>query len=111
MAITLRIPSAGLVHRSDRGSQLASFDYQKLLEQHGIECSMSNCLDNAPAESFFATLKVELVHGQDFETVSRAREAVIDFIEKFYNPRRRHSALGYRSPIDYERETRGRLAA
>lgn len=114
MAIALRIPSAGLVHHSDRGSQYASFDYQKLLEQHGIQCSMSrrgNCLDNAPTESFFGTLKVELVHNQDFETIGRAHEAVIDFIENFYNPRRRHSALGYRSPIDYEQETRGTLAA
>ena len=103
-----------MLRRSLEPKQYASFDYQKLLEQHGIQCSMSrrgNCLDNAPTESFFGTLKVELVHDQDFETVSRAREAVIDFIENFYNPRRRHSALGYRSPIDYEHETRGTLAA
>jgi len=114
MAIALRIPSGGLVHHSDRGSQYASFDYQKLLEQHGIQCSMSrrgNCLDNAPMESFFGTLKMELVHNQDFETVAGAHEAVVDFIENFYNSRRRHSALGYRTPMEYEAETRRAAAA
>ena len=103
-----------LVHHSDRGSQYASFDYQKLLERHGIRCSMSrrgNCLDNAPVESFFGTLKNEHVHHCDFESVAEARAAVIEYIENFYNSRRRHSALGYRTPMEYEAETRRTAAA
>ena len=114
MALALRVPAAGLVHHSDRGSQYASFDYQKLLERHGIRCSMSrrgNCLDNAPVESFFGTLKNEHVHHCDFESVAEARAAVIEYIENFYNSRRRHSALGYRAPIEYEAETRRTAAA
>jgi putative transposase len=114
MAIALRVPEAGLLHHSDRGSQYASFDYQKVLERHGIRCSMSrrgNCLDNAPVESFFGTLKNEHVHHFDFETVAQARAEVIDYIENFYNPRRRHSALGYRSPVEYEVETKRGLVA
>lgn len=114
MAIALRVPETGLVHHSDRGSQYASFDYQKVLEVHGIRCSMSrrgNCLDNAPVESFFGTLKNEHVHHRDFESVAQARAEVIDYIEDFYNSRRRHSALGYRSPVQYEAETKRVLAA
>jgi len=114
MALALRVPAAGLVHHSDRGSQYASFDYQKLLERHGIRCSMSrrgNCLDNAPVESFFGTLKNEHVHHCDFESVAEARAAVIEYIENFYNSRRRHSALGYRTPMEYEAETRRTAAA
>ena len=114
MALALRVPAAGLVHHSDRGSQYASFDYQKLLELHGIRCSMSrrgNCLDNAPVESFFGTLKNEHVHHCDFESVADARAGVIDYIENFYNSRRRHSALGYRTPMEYEAETRRAAAA
>ena len=97
-----------------RGHPYASFDYQKLLEQHGIRCSMSrrgNCLDNAPVESFFGTLKNEHVHHCDFESIEAARAGVIDYIETFYNPRRRHSALGYRTPIEYEAETRRSAAS
>src|SRR5208283_441421 len=92
MALALRVPAAGLVHHSDRGSQYASFDYQKLLEVHGIRCSMSrrgNCLDNAPVESFFGTLKNEHVHHCDFGSVAEAKAAVIEYIENFYNSRRR----------------------
>jgi transposase InsO family protein len=114
MALALRVPAAGLLHHSDRGSQYASFDYQKVLELHGIRCSMSrrgNCLDNAPVESFFGTLKNEHVHQCDFESVAAARAGVIDYIENFYNSRRRHSALGYRTPMEYEAETRRAAAA
>lgn len=114
MALALRVPAAGLVHHSDRGSQYASFDYQKLLEVHGIRCSMSrrgNCLDNAPVESFFGTLKNEHVHHCDFGSVAEAKAAVIEYIENFYNSRRRHSALGYRTPMEYEAETRRTAAA
>jgi len=114
MALALRVPAAGLLHHSDRGSQYASFDYQKVLERHGIRCSMSrrgNCLDNAPVESFFGTLKSEHVHQCDFESIEAARAGVIDYIENFYNPRRRHSALGYRTPIEYEAETRRSAAS
>jgi len=105
MAICLRLPAAGLVHHSDRGSQYASHDYQRVLADNGIRCSMSrrgNCLDNAPTESFFATLKAELVHRKDFATYLEARCAVIEYISGFYNPVRRHSALGYCSPQEYE---------
>jgi transposase InsO family protein len=114
MGIALRVPGCGLLHHSDRGSQYASFDYQKVLEQHGIRCSMSrrgNCLDNAPMESFFGTLKCELVHRNEFATIAQARAAIANYIESFYNPKRRHSALGYRTPIEYEEETRRSLAA
>ena len=85
-----------------------------MLEQNGIRCSMSrrgNCLDNAPVESFFGTLKNEHAHHRDFETVAQAKVELIDYIENFYNPKRRHSALGYRSPVQYEAETKRVLAA
>jgi transposase InsO family protein len=105
MAVARRLPGAGLVAHSDRGSQYASEHYQRLLARHGITCSMSrraNCWDNAPMESFFASLKEELVHGADFATRAEARAALFEYIEVFYNRVRRHSALGYLSPADYE---------
>jgi putative transposase len=104
-AVGRRAPDAGLVHHSDRGSQYASDDYQAALDDLGVVCSMSrkgNCWDNAVAESFFATLKTELVHTRRFATRTEAREAIFDFIEVFYNRRRRHSSIGYMSPIDFE---------
>lgn len=104
-AVGRRVPNAGLVHHSDRGSQYASGDYQDALDDLGVVCSMSrkgNCWDNAVAESFFATLKTELVYTRRFATRAEAREAIFDFIEVFYNRRRRHSTLGYLSPIDFE---------
>jgi transposase InsO family protein len=104
-AVGRRAPNVGLVHHSDRGSQYASGDYQDALADLGVVCSMSrkgNCWDNAVAESFFATLKTELVHTRRFATRAEAREAIFDFIESFYNRRRRHSTLGYLSPIDFE---------
>jgi transposase InsO family protein len=106
MAITRRLPAAGLVAHSDRGSQYVSEHYQRLLTRHGITCSMSrlaDCWDNAPMESFFASLKTELVHGEDYRTREEARASLFEYIEVFYNRVRRHSALGYRSPIEYER--------
>jgi putative transposase len=100
-----RVPSTGLMHHSDRGSQYASNDYQSALEELGVVCSMSrkgNCWDNAVAESFFATLKTELVYGQRFATRVEARTAIFDFIEGFYNRRRRHSTIGYLTPVEFE---------
>ena len=106
MALARRRPPPGLLHHSDRGSQYASGDYQKVLAEHGIVCSMSrrgNCWDNAVAESFFATLKVELVHNAMWATRALARTALFDYLELFYNEQRRHSALGYLSPRAFER--------
>jgi putative transposase len=96
---------AARLHHSDRGCQYASTAYRAELARHGIECSMSrrgNCWDNAPMESFFASLKKELVHGADFATRAEARAAVVEYIEVFYNTKRRHSSLGYVSPAEYE---------
>jgi putative transposase len=105
LAVQRRLPGEGLLTHSDRGSQYASDHYQLFLEKHGITCSMSrraDCWDNAPMESFFASLKKELVHGADFATQAEARAAVVEYIEVFYNARRRHSSLGYVSPAEYE---------
>jgi len=105
MALARRRPPQGLLHHSDRGSQYASGDYQKVLAQHGIVCSMSrrgDCWDNAVAESFFATLKVELVHDAAWATRATARTELFDHLERFYNGQRRHSALGYLSPRAFE---------
>jgi putative transposase len=105
MAVQRRLPGEGLLAHSDRGSQYASEHYQLLLEKHGIACSMSgrgDCWDNAPMESFFASLKKELVHGADFATRAEARAALFEYIEVFYNLKRRHSSLGYIAPAEYE---------
>lgn len=104
-AIRRRCPDAGLLHHSDQGSTYASEDYRRVLAEHGIECSMSrrgNCLDNAAMESWFSTVKAEL--GETFESIHRAKEQLFDYVEVFYNQRRRHSALDYVSPARYERE-------
>jgi putative transposase len=104
-AIKRRCPEAGLLHHSDQGCTYASEDYRTRLEAHGITCSMSrrgDCWDNAPRESFFASLKKELVHDADFATRSEARAAIVEYIEVFYNSQRRHSSLGYVSPAEYE---------
>jgi transposase InsO family protein len=115
MALQGRQPPRGLLHHSDRGSQYASEDYQQLLAARGIQCSMSrkgNCWDNAVAESFFSSLKMELVHDADFATHEQARAALFEYIEVFYNRQRRHSSLGYLSPVDFELATLpGKLAA
>jgi putative transposase len=105
MAVQRRLPDEELLAHSDRGSQYASEHYQNLLARHGIECSMSrrgDCWDNAPMESFFTSLKKELVHDADFATRAEARTAVFEYIEVFYNVQRRHSSLGYVSPLEYE---------
>jgi putative transposase len=105
LAVQRRLPDEGLLAHSDRGSQYASEHYQRLLGKHGITCSMSrraDCWDNAPMESFFASLKKELVHGADFATKAEARAAIVEYIEVFYNNQRRHSSLGYVSPAEYE---------
>jgi putative transposase len=105
MAVKRRLPGEELLAHSDRGSQYASEHYQLLLANHGIECSMSrrgDCWDNAPMESFFASLKKELVHEADFATRADARAAIFEYIEVFYNIQRRHSSLGYVSPLEYE---------
>jgi transposase InsO family protein len=105
LAIAQRQPAPGLIVHSDRGSQYASALHQALLARHGLVGSMSrkgNCWDNAVAESFFATLKTELVYTRRFATRAEAREAIFDFIEVFYNRTRLHSSLGYKSPITFE---------
>jgi putative transposase len=105
MAVVRRLPGSELVAHSDRGSQYASEHYQRLLGVEGITCSMSrraNCWDNAPMESFFASLKKELVHHEDYATREEARASIFEYIETFYNRVRRHSTLGYLSPADYE---------
>ncbi len=105
VAIGRRVPNAGLLHHSDRGSQYASIDYQQALDQLGVVCSMSrkgNCWDNAVAESFFATLKTECVYTRRFATKAEAREAIFEFVEVFYNRSRRHSTIGYMTPTEFE---------
>ena len=105
-AFTTRRPKPGLLHHSDRGGQYLSAAYQHLLDEHGALCSMSrpgNCLDNAAVESFFHTLKTELVYQQHYRTREEARLAIFEYIECFYNRTRMHSTLDYRSPEEYER--------
>ncbi len=106
MALERRRPAAGLVHHSDRGVQYASESYRTALAANGLIPSMSrkgNCWDNAPAESFFGTLKVELVDDRIFPSRTVARTEVFEYLEVFYNRTRRHSALGYVSPTEFEK--------
>jgi putative transposase len=106
MALVQRCPASGdLVHHSDRGVQYASDAYQQLLSRHGIEASMSgrgDCYDNAMMESFWATLKTELVHQEHYATHEQARQSIFEYIEVFYNRKRLHSSLGYKSPESFE---------
>lgn len=105
MAIWRRKPARGLIHHSDRGSQYCSGDFQNILQTHGIICSMSrkgNCWDNAVAESFFGSLKTERVFFAKYKTKDDARKDITDYIEMFYNSKRRHSYLGNVSPREYE---------
>jgi putative transposase len=105
VAVRRRLPGEGLLAHSDRGSQYASDHYRSLLGRHGIECSMSGvgqCWDNAPAESFFASLKKELTHHEDYATRAEARASIFEYIEAFYNNQRLHSSLGYVTPAAYE---------
>lgn len=107
IAIMRHRPPEGLIHHSDRGVQYCSNDYQELLRKHKVICSMSrkgNCYDNACAETFFSTLKTELVYLERFQTREEARRAIFDYIEVFYNRKRRHAALGYISPVNYARQ-------
>lgn len=109
MAITRRRPSTGLVHHSDRGTQYTSLAFGRRCREAGITLSMGSvgdAYDNAMAESFFASLETELIDRSSWPTRAEARLAVFDYIEGFYNPRRRHSALGYLSPTEYERRYR-----
>jgi len=105
MALFRRKITKPLLLHSDRGSQYASLSYQQLLKEHGIVCSMSrkgNCWDNAPMESFFKTLKVECVYREPLKTHEQAKSVIFDYIETFYNRQRKHSALNYLSPMNYE---------
>jgi len=105
MAINLRKPPKGCIHHSDRGSQYCSHDYQKILRQHGFKMSMSgngNCYDNAAVETFFKTIKAELIWRHNWPTRRAAELAIFEYINGFYNARRKHSALGWKSPLAFE---------
>ena len=105
MAISAQRPGVGLIHHSDRGVQYASAEYRKLIQSAGFRPSMSrkgDCYDNAPMESFFHTLKTELVHHRQYKTRAEAIRDIFAYIEGFYNRTRRHSAIGYISPIEME---------
>lgn len=107
MAIALRRPPKGCIHHSDRGSQYCSHDYQKILRQHGFKISMSgkgNCYDNAAMETFFKTIKAELIWRRSWQTRRNVEVAIFEYINGFYNPRRRHSALGWKSPLAFEQK-------
>jgi transposase InsO family protein len=105
MALQERKPPKELLHHSDRGVQYACDDYRQLLAEHDLIASMSrpgNCYDNAVMESFFGTLKTELTHHETFTTREEARQTLFEYIEVFYNRKRRHSTLGYKNPVEYE---------
>lgn len=107
MALKMRQPRPGLIHHTDRGVQYACGDYRAILDANGIVCSMSrtgDCWDNAVAESFFGTLEVELIDRSKWKTRAEATHAIFDFIEVFYNKRRRHSHLDYDSPAEFEKK-------
>jgi len=113
MALGGRLPQPKMVHHSDRGSQYASHDYRDTLRDNGIVCSMSrkgDCWDNAVVESFFATLKKDLIHRRPWPTVRAARAAIAEYIEVFYNRKRKHSTLGYVSPAEFERQFEQEMA-
>ena len=106
-AIARRNVRPDLMHHSDRGGQYAAGEYQKLLKKTKMICSMSrkgDCWDNAPMESFFATLKTELIYREQFKTRQEAKAKIFEYIEVFYNRQRRHSSLGMKSPVDFERQ-------
>ena len=105
MAVVRRLTGPALLHHSDRGMQYASEDYQYLLQSHQMQSSMSgkgNCWDNACAESFWATLKTELVHHEHYATREQAKQSIFEYIEIFYNRKRLHSSLDYLSPEAFE---------
>ena len=112
MALQRHNPPKGLIQHSDRGVQYASKPYRKILADHGLKASMSrkgNCLDNAPMESFFGSLKTELVHRTRFKTRDEARHAIFEYIEISYNRQRRHSSLGYITPEQARRNSTSRI--
>lgn len=105
MAIAIRRPPPGCIHHTDRGSQYCAQDYQKMLRRHGFKVSMSgkgNCYDNSAVESFFKSLKAELVWRRNWQTRREVEIALFEYINGFYNPRRKHSALGWKSPVAFE---------
>lgn len=107
MAIALRRPPPGCIHHTDRGSQYCAHEYQKILRKHGFSVSMSgkgNCYDNSTVESFFKSLKAELVWRRDWHTRRDVEIALFEYINGFYNPRRKHSALGWKSPVAFEQK-------
>jgi putative transposase len=110
MAMALGQRDKPVLHHSDRGSQYSSDDFRDLLKKHGIECSMSrrgNCYDNAPVESFFSSLKRERIRRQTYKSRDEAKADVFDYIECFYNRKRRHTYLGYISPVEFENRSVG----
>jgi putative transposase len=112
MAISQRLPDGALIHHSDRGAQYTSDDFRDELDKHGIQCSMSargNCYDNAVVESFFGLLKRERVNRTRYLTRDEARTDVFDYIERFYNRKRRHGRLGNISPMAFEERTGGQF--
>lgn len=107
MAIALRQPPRACIHHTDRGSQYCSHDYQKILRQYGFQVSMSgkgNCYDNSAVETFFKTIKAELIWRRPWQTRREAELAIFQYINGFYNPRRRYSTLGWKSPVAFERK-------
>jgi putative transposase len=107
MAIWRRGKPDALLHHSDQGSQYTSEQFQRLMADNGVSCSMSrsgNCWDNAAMESFFSSLKTERIARKTYRTRNQAKQDVFDYIERFYNPTRRHSTLGYISPMEFERQ-------
>jgi putative transposase len=107
MAIALRSPPKGCIHHTDRGSQYCSHDYQKILRQHGFKTSMSgkgNRSDNVAVETFFKSIKAELIWRRSWETRRQAEVAAFEYMNGFYNSRSRHSALGWKSPVAFERK-------
>lgn len=113
-AVSHKRPPPGLIHHSDRGSQYCAHDYRRLLKQFGMQCSMSrkgNCYDNAPMESFWGTLKNELVHHRRYETRAQAKSEITEYIEIFYNRQRRHSKLGNLAPAVFAQRYQQRQAA
>ena len=106
MAVWRRGKTDALLHHSDQGSQYTSEQFRTLMQENGVTCSMSrsgNVWDNAAMESFFSTLKTERTERKVYRSRNQARADVFDFIERFYNPKRRHSTIGYLSPIEFER--------
>ena len=107
LALEFRQPPKGCIHHTDRGSQYCSHDYQKLLRQHGFQVSVSgkgNCYDNSAVETVFKTIKAELIWRRPWQTRRQAEMAIFEYINGFYNPCRRHSAPGWKSPVAFERK-------